>query len=109
MFRVALTGGPGGGKSSLLQRVCQGAEISTKVAFAEEAIRQIGFLRIHPRQPEFQLAMVATQIGLETGMETALAFTPVRLLLFHRGTLDPCAFWQCFGNTRASFGPIPGL
>ena len=26
----------------------------------------------------------------------------------HRGTLDPCAFWQSFGNSRESFFEVTG-
>jgi predicted ATPase len=108
LLKVALTGGPGGGKSSLLQRVAQDAELSQRVAFAEEAIRRLGFMRISPRRPEFQCALVGTQVGLECGMEAAIASSPPHLLLFHRGTLDPCAFWQFFGNSRESFFEMTG-
>jgi hypothetical protein len=108
MFKVVLTGGPGGGKSSLLGRVAEDSRLSRFVASAEEAIHCMGFLRLSPWRSEFQCGFVATQVGLETGMEISLAGSPTRLLLFHRGTLDPCAFWQSFGNSRESFFAMTG-
>ncbi|MBI2297727.1 MAG: AAA family ATPase [Armatimonadetes bacterium] len=38
----------------------------------------------------------------------ALAGTGKRVLLTHRGTLDPCAFWQTFGHSRQSFSAMKG-
>ena len=74
----------------------------------EEAIRAMRFVRLDPRGREFQRAHVATQAATEDSLAQALAYTGKKLLVTHRGTLDPCAFWQSFGNLRESFFEMTG-
>ena len=105
---VAITGGPGGGKSELLGRVAADRDLSGRAAILEEAIHGMRFVRMSPRSAEFQCALVAIQAASETSLARALAGTGKRLILTHRGTLDPCAFWQSFGNSRESFFEMTG-
>jgi nicotinamide riboside kinase len=100
---VALTGGPGGGKSELLRRLQAVPAMGAAVVVLEEAIRAMRFVRLGPRSREFQCALVATQAASEESLTRALADSGKKLLVTHRGTLDPCAFWQSFGNSRESF------
>ena len=100
---VALSGGPGGGKTTLLRLVLADERLSPLAVVTEEAIHGMRFVRMDPRTAGFQCALVAIQAGLEDAMKLALVNTRKRLLLTHRGTLDPCAFWQSFGNSRESF------
>ncbi|HUT89394.1 MAG TPA: AAA family ATPase [Thermoguttaceae bacterium] len=105
---IALTGGPGGGKSELLRAIADEGELAPRVAACEEAIHGMRFVRLSPRSAEFQCALVATQAATEATLLRALAHTQVRAILAHRGTLDPCAFWQSFGNSRQSFFEMTG-
>lgn len=66
------------------------------------------FVRLSPRSTEFQCALVAIQSAIEETVIRALTGTDKRILLTHRGTLDPCAFWQSFGNSRESFFEMTG-
>ncbi len=74
----------------------------------EESIHAMRFVRLPPRTPEFQCALVATQAATEETLQRALAATGKRLLVTHRGTLDPCAFWQSFGHSQESFFEMTG-
>jgi len=118
---ICLTGGPGGGKSTLQQRMAIDEEWAEVTVVMEEAIRAMRFVRLHPRTPEFQCALVATQAATEESLQRALAgsgkwfdgLTTLsdvegRLLVTHRGTLDPCAFWQSFGHSKESFFEMTG-
>jgi predicted ATPase len=108
MRTVAITGGPGGGKSSLLRHLAGEPDIKGRIVILEESIRGMRFARLEPRTREFQCALVAIQAGSEDSLKSALAGSATRLLFSHRGTLDPCAFWQRFGNTRQSFFEMTG-
>ena len=48
------------------------------------------------------------QVDTEAALFRALAGSQVQALITHRGTLDPCAFWQAFGNSRHSFFEMTG-
>ena len=105
---VTLTGGPGGGKSELLRAIAHDAALVVRVAATEEAIHSMRFVRLSPQSAEFQCALVAIQAATEQTVMRGLANTNKRILLTHRGTLDPCAFWQSFGNSRESFFEMTG-
>ena len=105
---IALTGGPGGGKSELLRAITEDGQLGPRVAACEEAIQGMRFVRLSPRSAEFQCALVAIQAATEAALLRSLARTQVRALVTHRGTLDPCAFWQSFGNSRQSFFEMTG-
>lgn len=105
---IALTGGPGGGKSELLRAIAEDGQLGPRVAACEEAIHGMRFVRLSPRSAEFQCALVAIQAATEAALLRSLAHTQVRTLVTHRGTLDPCAFWQSFGNSRQSFFEMTG-
>lgn len=102
---VVLTGGPGGGKSALLSRLRYGYGIvgSYRILILEEAICGMRFTRLDPHSEPFQCALVAVQAATEELACQLLASEPPAVLLTHRGTLDPCAFWQSFGHSAESF------
>ncbi len=66
------------------------------------------FVRMDPCRPEFQCALVVIQAGMEEALCRALRGTGRHVIVSHRGTLDPCAFWRSFGNSRASFFEMTG-
>ena len=105
---VAVTGGPGGGKSALLRRVSQGPRVGSEVAILDEATHGMHFVRMSPRSAECQCALVAIQAATEQSLARALGGTGTRAIICHRGTLDSCAFWQSFGNSRESFFEMTG-
>ncbi len=45
---------------------------------------------------------------MEESLKRALVGTGKRAIAYHRGTLDPCAFWMSFGNSRESFFEMTG-
>ena len=100
---MALTGGPGGGKSTLLARLRGGGLGPFRVLTLEEAIHGMRFVRLDPRTEAFQCALVAVQTATENLARQILAGGPPAVILTHRGTLDPCAFWQTFGHSEESF------
>ena len=100
---IAVTGGPGGGKTELLRAIASDAALAPVASLSEEAIHGMRFVRMSPRAAEFQCALVAIQAATEDSVMRALAGSGKQVLLSHRGTLDPCAFWQSFGNSRESF------
>ncbi len=102
---IVLTGGPGGGKSALLDHCATDAALAERIIVLEEAMRGCG---LEPRSPEFQCALVAKQIAAENALKRMIAGRRKQALLTHRGTLDPCAFWQSFGHSRESFFEMTG-
>ena len=105
---ITLTGRAGGGKSELLGAISEHEEPGPPVGVSEEAIHGMRFVRMSPRSPEFQCALVPIQAATEAALLRTLARTQVRAILTHRGTLDPCAFWQSSGNSRQSFFDMTG-
>jgi hypothetical protein len=105
---IVLTGGPGGGKSELLERVLHDATLGPLVLALEEAIYAMRGCGLNPRSAEFQRLLVQRQKEREEDALRSEEDAPKRLLVMHRGTLDPCAFWQSFGNTRESFFEMTG-
>lgn len=100
---IALTGGPGGGKSALLAELSGDPHWRHRVAALPEAITLMGGLGISPQERRFQQVMVALQMALEDGLRRALADGPPRLVLCHRGSLDPLAYWLARGWPEEAF------
>jgi len=100
---IVLTGGPGGGKSTLLDRCAAEPTLAQRIVVLEEAIHGMRGCGLAPRSKEFQCAMVAAQIAAEDALGRTMAGGPKQALVTHRGTLDPGAFWQSFGHPRRSF------
>ncbi|MCY2991431.1 MAG: hypothetical protein NTY19_26680 [Planctomycetota bacterium] len=46
--------------------------------------------------------------GFTHGLDHKVTMTDACAIVSHRGTLDPCAFWQSFGNSRESFFEMTG-
>ena len=105
---IALTGRPGGGKSTLLRHLREHPVLAGRVVVMEEAIHLMRFARFPPRVPAFQCALVAIQAGTEDFLRQDRERANTRAIVSHRGTLDPCAFWQSFGNSRESFFEMTG-
>ena len=62
---VTLTGGPGGGKSTLLRHVREHPALGGRVVVVEEAIHLMRFVQLSPITPAFQCALVTIQADTE--------------------------------------------
>lgn len=92
-FRIVLTGGPGGGKSTAADLFRR--EIGTRIVVVPETATMLftgGFPRVgEPRaRAATQKAIFHAQVGLE---DIQGALYPGRVLLCDRGTIDGAAFW----------------
>jgi hypothetical protein len=105
---IALTGGPGGGKTTLIQEFSGDPAWAGKVASLPEAISLMGGIGISPGERLFQRLMVHIQMGLEDGLVRALGAGQDRLVLCHRGSLDPLAYWLDRGWAEDEFFAFTG-
>lgn len=105
---IALTGGPGGGKSTLIEELHQDPAWSDRIAVLPEAITLVQQVGVSPREPLFQRVMVHLQMALEDGLERALGKGQPRAILCHRGSLDPLAYWLDRGWSRDAFFELTG-
>lgn len=101
--RIVLTGGPGGGKTALIQELYRDPGWRDRFLALPEAISVAGRLEVSPRERIFQRLMVETQRALENGLDRALEAHDTRFVLCHRGTLDPLAYWLDRGWSEAQF------
>ena len=90
---IVLTGGPGGGKTTLIDELLHDSAWDRRVAALPEAISLMRPLNISPSERLFQRVMVHLQLSLEDGLHRALGPDDPRLIMCHRGTLDPLAYW----------------
>ena len=92
-FRIVLTGGPGGGKTTAADLFRR--EIGEKVVIVPETATMLftgGFPRVgEPKaRAATQRAIFHAQVGME---DVQGALYPGRVLLCDRGTIDGAAFW----------------
>jgi len=92
-YRIVLTGGPGGGKTTAADLFRR--EIGRKLVIVPETATMLftgGFPRLGEREARFamQRAIYHAQVALE---DIQGAHYPDRVLLCDRGTADGAAFW----------------
>jgi hypothetical protein len=100
---VALTGGPGGGKTTLIEELARDPAWARRFAALPEAVSLMPHTGISPREKLFQRVMVHLQMALEDGLNHALDRDDPRAILCHRGTLDPLAYWLDRGWPEEEF------
>lgn len=88
-----LTGGPGGGKTTLIRELASDPAWRNRFLALPEAIAVAGQTGISLRERLFQRLMVEVQAGLEDAVARSLEPDDRRFILCHRGTLDPLAYW----------------
>ncbi len=105
---IVLTGGPGGGKSTLIEELLSDPAWSNRVAALPETIFLLGQVDISPREKLFQRVMVHLQMALEDGLDHAFEKREPRIILCHRGSLDPLAYWFDRGWPEEEFFAFTG-
>jgi hypothetical protein len=100
---LVLTGGPGGGKTALIEELSRDPTWTGRFAALPEAIFLMRHIGISPREKLFQRVMVHLQVGLEEGLARALGPDDPRAILCHRGSLDPLAYWLDRGWPEEEF------
>ena len=100
---IVLTGGPGGGKSTLLEELRHEPAWAGRFVALPEAIFMMRHVGISPRKRLFQKVMVHLQMALEDGLDQALGPGDPQPILCHRGSLDPLAYWIDRGWPEGAF------
>jgi hypothetical protein len=105
---IALTGGPGGGKSTLIAELHAERFLGLRWLAVPESAPLLFRAGLDAGAKSFQRAAVAVQIALEeacAGARTSAA----QPLLCHRGTLDPLAYWLRNGWPAEEFFALTRL
>ena len=100
---IVLTGGPGGGKTTLINELLHDPAWQGRIAVLPEAISLMGGIGVSPREQRFQRVMVHLQMALEDGLVNALEPNYGPFILCHRGSLDPMAYWLDRGWREEEF------
>lgn len=88
---IALTGGPCGGKTTLIAELRRRDPRGQQFVFTPEAVLALLDTGLDRHAQPFQRAVVELQIATE---EACLRAAPASaVLVAHRGALDPLAFW----------------
>lgn len=98
---VVLTGGPCGGKSTFINELRGDRQERAHWLFVPEAAPLLFQAGLDAGTKHFQIAAVQLQIALEDAC--ARAAEADRILLCHRGTLDPLAYWSRGGWDQEEF------
>jgi len=100
---IAVTGGPCGGKTALIDELSRNPAWAGRFAALPEAIFTLRNVNISPREKLFQRVMVQMQMAMEDGLGCALENEGPRFILCHRGSLDPLAYWLDRGWPEEEF------
>ncbi len=106
-LRIVLTGGPCGGKTTLLRELRAADPRGERWLLVPEAAPLLFQAGLDGRRKSFQQAVVKLQIALEESY--AAAAHPHQVLLCHRGTLDALAYWLRNGWNEDEFFPATGM
>jgi predicted ATPase len=106
MKLIVLTGGPCGGKSTLIDELLGIDEYRSRIMALPEAIFTLNRSGTDPRSREFQKLMVNKQNEIEQVARKNLR--DEKLIIAHRGTLDPLAYWLHFGRNESEFFEFTG-
>lgn len=103
-----LTGGPGGGKTALINELTRDPAWAGHFAALPETISTMRDFGISSREKLFQSVMANIQMALEDGLVRALGSQNKRIILCNRGSLDPLAYWLDHGWPEQEFFEYTG-
>ena len=104
---IVLTGGPCGGKTTLMRDLRNEDLGSNRWLMVPEAAPLLFQAGLDGKLKHFQRSVVGLQIALENACATAAK--PGQILLCHRGTLDPLAYWLRNGWNEDEFFDCTGM
>ncbi len=104
---IVLTGGPGGGKTTLMRELRACDPQARRWLFVPEAAPLLFQAGLDGRKKLFQRAVVHLQIALE--QTCAEAASQGQILVCHRGTLDALAYWLRNGWEEREFFTVSGM
>lgn len=102
---IVLTGGPGGGKTTLMREL-HAADPAGRWLLLPEAAPLLFRAGLSAREKQLQKGVVRLQAALEEAYAEAAPAGSV--LLCHRGTLDPLAYWLRNGWEEDEFFRLSG-
>lgn len=105
--RIALTGGPGGGKTTLVRELRAADPHSRRWVLVPEAASLLISAGLTPREKPFQRAVVRLQLALEDACAEVAG--PDRILVCDRGTVDSLAYWRMNGWDEQEFFYLTGM
>jgi predicted ATPase len=110
--RFVLTGGPGGGKSSVAEALRASDPNAERWMLVPEAASLMLSAGLSQGTKRFQAGVVRVQLALEDSIAAALDDDPGpddRVMVCDRGTLDSLAYWRLCGWDDKEFFDVTGL
>lgn len=105
---IVLTGGPCGGKTTLIAELSNDPAWAGRFSALPEAIQTLRYSGLSLDEKPFQRAMVHMQLAMEDGLMRAFDPYDRRLIICHRGALDPLAYWLGRGWDEQEFFAYTG-
>src|SRR5262249_55332668 len=97
---VVLTGGPCGGKTTLMRHLRSEDPHARRGGCFAEISAPLMETGLRSKEREVQRASVEAQVALEEACVSAMR--PGQVLLCHRGALDPLAYWLKDGGAESA-------